>query len=131
MVTAGTYRKEHLLDTGARRDIVLSALFRLSKQYGWQLEAWAVLSNHYHFVGRTAQPATSLQGFIKHLHTETARILNTRDKTPRRRIWFNYWDTKLTFEKSSCSAPLRASKSGQAPRGLGGKHVSLVLCLVV
>jgi putative transposase len=34
------------------------------------------------------------------LHSETARKLNTLDGTKARQVWFNYWDIRLTFEKS-------------------------------
>jgi putative transposase len=89
-----------LLDTGEKRDLVLRSLLTIAKQYGWELEAWAVMSNHYHFVGRTLTPANSLRAMIKHFRVHTARALNAVDGTTNRKVWFNYWDTRLTFEKS-------------------------------
>jgi putative transposase len=65
----------------------------------WELQAWAVMSNHYHFVGVSEQPV-SLPVLIRQLHSDTARELNRQDATPGRRVWFEYWDTHLTFEKS-------------------------------
>lgn len=47
-VTARSRGGHHLLDTPAKRDAFQSALFELATKYGWQLEAWAILSNHYH-----------------------------------------------------------------------------------
>src|SRR4249920_1099867 len=54
-ITAGTLHKEHLFDTSAKRDLLERMLLSLAKARGWQLEAWAILANHYHFVAR-AQP---------------------------------------------------------------------------
>jgi putative transposase len=37
---------------------------------------------------------------IRTLHAETAVAVNCLDATPGRQVWFQYWDTHLTFEKS-------------------------------
>ena len=100
MVTAGTLYKVHLFREDERLKLLESSLLSLAKKYDWQLEAWAVFSNHYHFVGRSPQDAGSLKGFLSHLHTQTASELNRWDKTPGRKVWFNFWDSQLTFERS-------------------------------
>jgi len=50
MVTAGTYGKISHLSSPERLDGFTADLFRLASQFGWALQAWAVMSNHYHFV---------------------------------------------------------------------------------
>jgi putative transposase len=75
-------------------------LLRILKESGWQLEAWAVFSNHYHFVGHSSPSAQDLRLVLKHLHGETSGEVNRLDGTPGRAVWHNFWDTKLTFEKS-------------------------------
>ena len=52
IVTAATLNKEHFFGTPAKLTFLERELFSLAKRYQWQLEAWAVFSNHYHFVGR-------------------------------------------------------------------------------
>ena len=37
---------------------------------------------------------------LKTLHAETAIWVNGLDGARKRMVWFNYWDTRLTFEKS-------------------------------
>jgi putative transposase len=37
---------------------------------------------------------------LKNLHSKTAGWVNQLDQAPGRRVWFNYWDTRLTFQKS-------------------------------
>ena len=49
-VTAGTLHKQHLFNTASKLDLIERMLLSLAKTRGWQLEAWAVLANHYHFV---------------------------------------------------------------------------------
>jgi putative transposase len=100
LVTAGTYRKEHFFRGDDRLDLLQSSLLCLAKQYGWQLEAWAVFSNHYHFVAQSPEVAGTLQKFIRHVHAETARKVNRADNTPGRNVWHNFWDTRLTYERS-------------------------------
>ena len=34
------------------------------------------------------------------LHTLSARELNRIDGTPKRRVWYNYFDSRITYEKS-------------------------------
>jgi REP-associated tyrosine transposase len=53
MVTAGTYKKEHLFRGPKRLDVLHRGLLAVAQEFGWQLEAWAVFSNHYHFVGHS------------------------------------------------------------------------------
>jgi putative transposase len=99
MVTAGVYQKQPLLNTPERRDLVLAELFACAQEFGWHLQAWAVMLNHYHFVARTKQPG-SLSRCLSKLHGNTARRLNREDQTPGRRVWFEFWDSHITYEAS-------------------------------
>jgi putative transposase len=53
MVTAGTLYKQRLFADPQRLTLLENHLLTLTRDQGWQLEAWAVFSNHYHFVGRS------------------------------------------------------------------------------
>ena len=100
MVTAGALQKQHFFRDPAMLDLLESRLLALAKQYAWQLEAWAVFSNHYHFIAQSPAEAGSLQKFLRHLHADTARELNRQDHAPSRQVWHNFWDTRLTYERS-------------------------------
>jgi len=100
IVTAATLHKKDLFSDKQKLTLLESSLLSLAKQYSWQLQAWAVFSNHYHFVGRNNDESAVLRKFLKHLHTDTARELNRLDNRVGRTVWFNFWDTKLTYEKS-------------------------------
>lgn len=78
-------------------------LLKVAAGFGWQLEAWAVFSNHYHFVAHSppdAPDAASLADMLSVLHVKTAGWVNKLDHTPARRVWFNFRDTRLTYERS-------------------------------
>src|SRR5207253_2230626 len=82
-------------------DILHTGLLKVAQDFSWQLEAWAVFSNHYHFVGRSPEDAdesTSLSKMLTVLHHHTAIWVNRLDKTAGRKIWHNFWDTKLTYQ---------------------------------
>ena len=100
IVTAGTYGKFPIFRSADRLTLLTSRLLRLSKHYEWQLQAWAVFPNHYHFVAISSANPSTLRRLIQHFHSETAREVNATDQTPARKVWFEYWDTHLTFQRS-------------------------------
>ena len=100
MVTAGTLNKLPLLTTDDHRDLAQSVLFRAAQEYGWQLQAWAIMPNHYHLVAFAQDDARGIRTFVQRLHSQTSREVNRMDRVAGRQVWFEYWDTKLTFERS-------------------------------
>ena len=100
MVTTGTLYKKHLFNSDAKRDRLERMLLSMAKQHGWQLEAWAVLANHYHFVARGNPDSRNLGDFLQIFHYDSAKEVNATDHTPGRNVWHNYWDTRLTHQHS-------------------------------
>jgi putative transposase len=100
IVTAGTLHKQHLLQTPTKRDLFERMLLSLARQSLWQLEAWAVLSNHYHFVARGAPDSKPMREFIRELHSRSAIALNRVDGVEGRAVWHNFWDSRLTHQYS-------------------------------
>src|SRR5213083_2307083 len=81
-VTAGTYLKAHHFRGAERLGVLHRGLLTVARDYGWRLEAWAVFSNHYHFVAHSpaeAPTAESLAPFLKTLHVKTSRWINRLD----------------------------------------------------
>ena len=100
IVTAATSNKEHFFRGEDRLTLLEAELLQLAKRHGIQLEAWAVFSNHYHFIAHTGPEKNQLAKLLSHLHTKTAAEINRLDGAAGRGVWFNFWDTQLTFEKS-------------------------------
>jgi len=104
-LTARTSKKAHLLASPEARGWIQGTLFDLADHYGWRLEAWAVLSNHYHLVTHSPpladNAAESLGEMIRHLHSLTTKELNRRDgQAGRSRLWQNFRETHLTHQRS-------------------------------
>ncbi len=100
IVTCGTYLRKHVLHTEERLTLVRDALFRLAEKYAWRLQAWAVMSNHYHFVAISPEEPESLKTLISTLHVDTATELNKLDGVTGRRVWYNFFDTHVTYQRS-------------------------------
>jgi len=100
MITGATLHKQLLFSTPAKLTLLENQILTLAKQYSWQLEAWAVLMNHYHLIARGAPNAERLDAFVNHVHSNTARDLNRQEDRIARPIWYNFWETKLTYERS-------------------------------
>ena len=102
-VTAGTYLKVHHFRSRQRLRVLHRGLLTVARDFGWHFEAWAVFSNHYHFVAHspaTAPDASSLPEMLSVLHTKTAGWINRLDCAPGRKIWHNYRETRLTYQRS-------------------------------
>ena len=100
MVTCGCYQKHHHLNTRERLTLVQSTLFEQAARFQWQLQAWAILSNHYHFVAISPENSQSLRKFITALHRITAIELNKMDDASERKVWYQYYDSRITYQKS-------------------------------
>jgi putative transposase len=102
-VTASTYLKHDHFAGDHRVQVLHRGLLKVTSTFGWQLEAWAVFSNHYHFVAHSPaneETAKSLSAMLAELHKKTALWVNRLDTAPGRQVWFNYRETRLTFQRS-------------------------------
>ena len=101
IVTAGTRKKERFFSGNDRLRFLERTLIDIFDKYGWEPQAWAVFSNHYHFIAKSPEDnALSLRKMIQRLHSLTAMYINKLDCTKGRQVWFQYWDTCLTYERS-------------------------------
>ncbi len=58
---------------------------------------------HYHFVAHSPlddSDAESLSEMLGLLHEKTAKWINRLDAKPGRQVWYNFWETRLTYQKS-------------------------------
>ena len=102
-VTASTYQKAPHFHGARRLRVLQRGLLTVAEKFDWRLEAWAVFSNHYHFIAHSpavANDASSLSDKISMLHVKTAEWVNKLDQSPGRQVWFNFRETKLTHQRS-------------------------------
>ena len=100
MITGATLYSQLIFSTPEKLTLLENTMLTLAKLYSWQLEAWSVFRNHYHVVARGTPDAARLDRLLKHLHANTARDVNALDRIKSRQVWFNFWETRLTYERS-------------------------------
>ncbi|GMV99189.1 MAG: hypothetical protein AMXMBFR84_03280 [Candidatus Hydrogenedentota bacterium] len=99
-ITAGTVDRAHLFNTSEKRDSLVAQFAADVERAAWQLHAWVFFANHYHFVAFAPEGALPMKRLLQAFHSNSARALNTVDGTPGRKVWHQYRDTRLTFERS-------------------------------
>jgi putative transposase len=99
MVTSATYQKAPLFRSPDQLTLLSNSLLHLAEAYAWQLQAWAIFANHYHFIAECPKPE-NIKHFVRHLHSSTAIAINREGDTPGREVWFQYWESRITFHRS-------------------------------
>ncbi len=99
-ITAATLDNKHLFNTPEKLTLLQSIIFEQTQKYGWKLQAWAILINHYHLIISNIVNPENLPKLMKGIHGKSAVILNNIDQVNGRKVWRQYWDTSLTFTNS-------------------------------
>jgi putative transposase len=100
IVTGTTLHKTPLLDSNAKLANFCETLLERAHILGWSMQAWFVMSNHYHFIAQSPENALSLKALIQGIHSINAKFINRIDGTAGRKVWYNYWDTCIKNEVS-------------------------------
>jgi len=88
-VTSATYEHAHYFAGAHRLKVLQRGLLTVMKRFNWQIEAWAVFSNHYHFVAKSPRDeddASNLSDMLSILHVKTAAWVNKLDEVPGREV---------------------------------------------
>jgi putative transposase len=99
-VTAATHHHAHYFRGRERLEVLHRGLLKVCHAQGWRLEAWAIFSNHYHFVAESPDDPESLGPMLRDLHAKTAKWINKLDATPSRQVWHNYWDSHISLPRA-------------------------------
>ncbi len=90
-ITARTFNRRQIWRSDAAKRIFVTELRSAIQDYSIPLYTWATLHEHYHALIYIEQK-TQLVPFIKRLHGASAIQTNKQDRTPGRKVWYNYWD---------------------------------------
>ncbi|MEE9369529.1 MAG: transposase [Pontiella sp.] len=88
------------MDSPDKLTLVQDMLFKYALQFGWQLQAWAIMGNHYHFIAVSPDNPSTLADVISRLHEYSSKKLNRLDEIPGRKVWHNFWDSHITHQTS-------------------------------
>jgi putative transposase len=98
-VTGATYMKQHFFRGSAALNELRDALFMLAKKHDCRLQSWSLFSNHYHLVTATDR-GDRLHDMLERLHSETAVALNRAQGVRGRKVWFQFRESQITFQRS-------------------------------
>ena len=100
-VTASTYHREKLFDSPEKLDSVTRLLIETADRFGWSLSAWAVFSNHYHFLAESPEGnGESLREWLSEFHRSSAIQINQINGSEGKRIWMNFRESLITHQIS-------------------------------
>ena len=101
-VTGATYLKKHFLASESSKTRLLFSINKGCEKYRWMLENWVILDNHYHLMLNTPANANTLSILFDEGHKFTALWLkeNFPELKEEKRMFYNYWDSCITYEKS-------------------------------
>jgi len=100
MVTASTYKRDLIFKPQQKVQFLHDSLLDTAEEFGWQLQAWAVFPNHYHFLSISPGNPENLTYFIRKLHGATSKHINAIDNTPGIKVWYQFWDSRITYQAS-------------------------------
>jgi putative transposase len=127
IVTGATLHKARLFDTPAKLALLQDVLIGVLGELGWRIQAWAVMANHYHVVAFGPSAPGTLGKAIAKVHGVSARALNRLDQVAARPVWYQSWDTALTFRRSYF-ARLRYVHENPVHHGLVRRAVDYPWC---
>ena len=125
-VTASTLYKQHFFADPPSLDTFQELLFDEAARHGCRLQSWSLFSNHYHLV-TAADRGPAVRDMIARLHVEAGQFANRRDGATGRRVWFQFRDTQLTFQRSWL-ARLKYTNENAVHHGLVADAVNYRWC---
>ena len=89
-ITGAIYQKRLLLTKSELKETSLNIMQHIFQEYGWQLQHWVILDNHYHLLGQSRQ-GKDLSEVFRRIHGSSSLIIRetTHCEQP---VWWNYWD---------------------------------------
>ncbi|MCB1051072.1 MAG: transposase [Acidobacteria bacterium] len=94
IVTGATYQKQHFLRGSDALQFWTNRFLETAEEYEFEIHAWIVFSNHYHFIARAGRDP-NVSKWLKKLHQNTSKWLNQRDDTVGRKVWYQFWDSEI------------------------------------
>jgi putative transposase len=89
-ITGAIYQKRKLLQNAALKQSLLDKIRANARHFGWMLEHWVILDNHYHLMLRSRR-GEDLPELIRRLHGGTSHDIAEATQCTKP-VWWNYWD---------------------------------------
>lgn len=75
-ITGATNKKIKYLKSEKAKERLLKSIYKGFTDYGWTIEDWVILDNHYHIMVEAPEHAETLSRIIQDIHKFTAMWIN-------------------------------------------------------
>jgi len=89
-ITGAIYKKRPLLRDSAMKERLHEILHNTFHNYGWNLDHWVILDNHYHLLARSKR-GSDLPKMIQRIHAASGKYIREATNCEKP-VWYNYWD---------------------------------------
>jgi putative transposase len=99
-VTASTLAHHALMGDPRRRQECFESWRFAADRSHWSMVAWVILTDHYHLLLVAPEESGDIARLAGSVHQHTSREWNREDRARGRQVWWNFWDTCITYERS-------------------------------
>lgn len=101
-ITGATYQRKHFLINDESKIALINSIIKGFTDKNWVVEDWVILNNHYHLMVNSSKDTSQLNKIIKDiLRFNSLWIKKNFSKFKNEEVlWYNYWDTCITYESS-------------------------------
>ena len=105
-ITVATYApmasqaRPHHFSTPERLSTLQTQMIEVTRKHNWTLKAWAIVSNHYHLIMENLDQPNTLPIVMQKIQGVSSRYVNQLDNTLGRKVWYQYWDTLISYRNS-------------------------------
>jgi putative transposase len=89
-ITGAIYKKRPLLRDTAMKERLHEILHTTFREYGWNLDHWVILDNHYHLLVRSKK-GSDLPKMMQRIHAASSKYIGEATSCEKP-VWYNYWD---------------------------------------
>lgn len=89
-LTGATYQKRRLLQHTDLKQRLLDKIIATTRHFGWTLEHWVILDNHYHLMLRSRR-GEDLTELMRQIHGGTSGDIAKATQCAKP-VWYNFWD---------------------------------------
>jgi putative transposase len=98
LLSGACFEHRHHLNTPERRQTVLDHHFEQFIEQGMAIQAWVVLTNHYHLLV-DVNDFDALGKIFSLVHGRTAFAWNLEENAQGRKVWYRYSDRAIRSER--------------------------------
>lgn len=101
-VTGSCYKHSLYFADPSAKEKMIEILMRGCQKYNWKIDDWVILNDHYHLMLQSSTDGDkTIEDIIRNFHKFSSMWIRKNSVIAKAdKIFWNYWDTCITYEKS-------------------------------